>query len=363
MSLGLARTGRWLLNSRVVSALAVPHGVDRYLGLVNPLWSTHEVRAVVVDVAHHTADSVTITLRPNGNWAGAQAGQYVRLAVEIDGARRTRCFSVASSAHRADGLIEITTKVNPAGAVSRYLKQHARPGLRMVLSPAEGEFTLPARVPERLLLISGGSGITPVMSILRTLIDQRYPGRITFLHYARTPADVIYRAELAALAAARPRLTLVNVYTRSPGASRFSGERLGQVAPDYAKALTYVCGPAPLLEAVAGLWRAEGIADRLMIERFTLVSPVVDTENAVGTVRFTRSGVSARNDGRTVLEQAEAAGLRPEHGCRMGICHTCVALKTIGSVRDVRNDVISAEPDERIQLCVTAPCGDVELDL
>ncbi|MFE0020965.1 ferredoxin reductase [Amycolatopsis sp. NPDC059021] len=356
---------RRMLGSGVVTALAGPHGVDRYLGLVSPLWSVGEVRAVVVGVAHRTARSVTLSLRPNGNWEGARPGQFVRLAVEIDGVRRTRCFSVAGTG-RADGTIEITAKVNPAGTVSRYLKEHARRGLVVVLSQAEGEFVLPPAVPGHVLLISGGSGITPVMSLLRGLLAQGYHGRITFLHYAFAPGDVIYRDELAALDEANPRLTLAYSYTGLPGAGRLDGrfrrEHLA-VAPGYADALTYVCGPASLMDAAGALWAADGIADRLLIERFTLALPVPGSTPGTGEVRFARSGRTVRDDGRTLLEQAEAAGLRPEHGCRMGVCHSCTTVQSAGAVRHVLTGAVSAEPGQRVQLCVTAPCGDVELDL
>ncbi|ALG09876.1 ferredoxin reductase [Kibdelosporangium phytohabitans] len=355
------RRARKVLTSRAVTALTVPHGVDRYLGLINPLWSVNEVRAAVADVTHPTPSSVTLTLRPNGNWDGAQAGQYVRLHVEVDGMRRTRCFSVAGSAHRSDGLVEITAKVNPAGTVSGYLKRHARPGLVVGLSQAEGGFVLPAEVPGHVLLISGGSGITPVMSILRTLADRRHTGRITFLHYASGPDDVVYRQELAALAAAGPRLTLIHAYPRQHG--RFSKEQLLEFAPDYADALCYCCGPPSLMDAVGSLWRAEGLGDRLRVERFTTRITAPPAGDPAGEVRFARSGVSVRGDGRTLLEQAESAGLRPDHGCRMGICHTCTSVKTSGAVRNVLDGTITAEPGERIQLCVNAPCGDVELDI
>lgn len=361
------RRARLLLESRLVTALAEPHGVDRYLGLVNRLWSLHEVRAVVTGLTHPTEDSVTLTLRPNGNWRGTQAGQYVRLTIEIDGRRRTRCFSVASSAERADGLIEITAKVNPGGTVSRYLKRSAAPGFVVELSQAEGDFVLPADPPEHILLISGGSGITAVMSILRTLRDRRADVRITFIHYARTAVDVIYRAELAALRRSVPGLTLAYFHTRQPPHSvptrYFSKQHLLAVAPDYAEALTYVCGPASLLDAVTGLWQDERLDDRLRVERFTLATPAPHTHPASGTVRFGASGLTVPNDGRTLLEQAEGAGLRPEHGCRMGICHTCVTRKRAGSVRNAISGAVTSEQDEPIQLCICTPCGDVELDL
>jgi ferredoxin-NADP reductase len=145
LSSGLRR----VLSSRVVAAMATPHGVDRYLEIFDATWSVHEVRAEVTGVRRQTADSVTLTLRPNGNWQGFKAGQYVRLTVEIDGVRRTRCYSPANSVHAADGKIELTTKAHAKGFVSKFLRDHAAPGMVVTLSQAEGEFALPAQRPAR----------------------------------------------------------------------------------------------------------------------------------------------------------------------------------------------------------------------
>src|SRR3954449_1751425 len=174
----------------VLEALATPHGVDRYLELIHPMLTVRELRAVVTDVERTTADSVTLTLRPTRQWRGFEAGQFVQIAVDIDGVRRTRCYSPSCSQHRADGRIEITIKAHPQGLVSQYLHAQAKPGLVLGLTPADGTFKLPARRPDKLLLISGGSGITPVLSMLRTLADEEHPGEIVFLHYSNAPSDV-----------------------------------------------------------------------------------------------------------------------------------------------------------------------------
>src|SRR6266540_625618 len=164
------RLGRRLLGSELLEALAAPHGVDRYLELVRPSWSLREARAELIEIHRQTADSVTLTLRPNENWRGFSTGQFVRLTIEIDGVRQTRCYSPACSEH-APGRIEITAKAHPEGLVSGYLNRGAQAGMVVGLSAADGDFVLSADRPERLLLISGGTGITPVISMLRTLCD------------------------------------------------------------------------------------------------------------------------------------------------------------------------------------------------
>src|SRR3954454_18200338 len=158
----------------VLEPLATPHGVDRYLELIHPMLTVRELRAVVTDVERTTADSVILTLRPTRQWKGFEAGQFVQVAVDIDGVRRTRCYSPSCSQYRADGRMRLTIKAHPEGLVSQYLHAQAAPGLVVGLSQADGTFTLPATRPEQVVLVSGGSGITPVLSMLRTLTDEGY---------------------------------------------------------------------------------------------------------------------------------------------------------------------------------------------
>ncbi len=334
--------------------------------LFDPTWSLNEVRAGVTAVRHSTEDSVTLTLRPNGNWQGFRAGQFVRLSVEIDGRRHTRCYSPANSAH-TQGEIELTAKAHAQGFVSKWLHANARPGMVVTLSQAGGIFALPAQRPERVLLISGGSGITPVMSMLRTLCDEGYHGRITFLHYANALKDQIYAEELAAIAARHPNVELIRAYAAPDQAGelhgRFCREHLQRAVPDYADAQTFLCGPPAMMKAVQKVWGEDGLSDRLHLEHFSAAPIVVASGNAEGEVRFARSERLAQNNGATLLDQAEAAGLKPESGCRMGICQACKCRKLAGVVRDTRSGALSGGGEEEIQICVSVPVGTVTLDL
>jgi ferredoxin-NADP reductase len=359
------RLGRRLLGAGLLEALAAPHGVDRYLELLRPCWSLREARAEVIDVRHRTADSVSLTLRPNENWKGFSTGQFIRLTVEIEGVRHTRCYSPACSEH-ARGLIEITVKAHPEGRVSGFLNRAAYPGMVVGLSAPEGDFVLPAERPERLLLISGGSGITPVISILRTLCDERHDGAVTFLHYAPTRDDVIYRSELGEMAATHPNVQIVYSYTSETGdalAGHLSRDHLRAVAPDAACAEAYVCGPPGLIASARKIWAQDGLEELLHIESFLPPSPALPSDAAEGSVSFARAGRLVPNSGRSLLEQAEQAGLRPQFGCRTGICHTCTCRKTVGSVRNVVTGGLSGPSEEDIQICISVPVGDVELDL
>jgi ferredoxin-NADP reductase len=355
-----ALAGR-LLRSRAVAALASPHPVDRYLELVHPMWAVEAVRARVEHVRRETEGPepvTTLTLRPTGTWRGFRAGQFVQVGVEVDGARRTRCFSVSSAESGPGEPFTITVRAHEDGLVSRHLATRAEPGLVLHLSQAEGTFTLPDELPERLLMISGGSGITPVMSMLRTLVERGYAGRITFLHYARDPESTIFRDELERLGALG-QVEAAVVHTRR-GGTRFTPEVLAGLVPDHRAVATFACGPAGLVESVR---EAYGDSELLKVEYFKTSTLPPDPDAAEGTVGFTRAGRSAPNTGVTLLEQAEALGLTPEHGCRMGICFSCTSRKIEGAVRNVVTGATSDLPDEDIQICVSQPVGDCVVDL
>ncbi|MGH3363784.1 MAG: ferredoxin reductase, partial [Nocardioidaceae bacterium] len=251
LSPSISTHARRLLRSRAVAALASPHPVDRYLELVHPMWAVDEVRARVVRIQRETEEPepvTTLVLEPTSTWQGFRAGQFVQVGVEIDGARRTRCFSISSSEVDGHESLTITVRAHDEGLVSKYLATRAEPGLVLHLSQAQGEFTLPEQLPDRLLMISGGSGITPLMSMLRTLVDRRYDGRITFLHYTQGPETAIFRDELRVLAR-RENVDVVVVHTRR-GGSRFTPQALAEIAPDHLATATYACGPAGMVESV-----------------------------------------------------------------------------------------------------------------
>jgi ferredoxin-NADP reductase len=357
--------GRRLLHSSLAEALTFPHGVDRYVELVRPLLLKRDVRAEVTGVRHQTPKSVTLTLRPNENWRGLQAGQFVGVSVEIDGVRHTRPYSPAGSEHAAAGALELTVSTHPEGRVSRYLREHARAGLIVGLTQAQGDFVLPDPRPERVLLISGGSGITPVMAMLRTLCEEGFEGEIGFLNYARSRELALYGAELDQLTDRNEHLSVARGFSRGRGGKltgRFCREHLPAVISKHSNAATFVCGPPALIASVRAVWAKDGLAEPA-VETFTPAALSFDTDGAEGIVSFAASGREAANSGLALLEQAEDAGLAPDHGCRMGICNTCSCRKTTGTVRNLVTGQVSTAPDEQIRICVSVPLGDVALDL
>ncbi len=344
---------RRMSRSPLLNLLTGPHGVDRYTEIVDPTWTQDQARARVVAVRRQTSRSVTLTLQPNGAFAGFRAGQHINLSVEIDGRRRTRCYSPTSA--EGSPLFELTIGRHDDGLVSTYLCDHARPGMVVGLDSVGGDFVMPPVRPRRLLFVSGGSGITPVLSMVRTLRAEGFSGEIAFIHYARTAAEACYRQELDAL----PGVRVLHGYTRDTTGSdldgRFGPEHLAAAMPD--PDAVFVCGPAVLIEAVREIF-PQAYSESFVPPEFAL-----PTETSGGTITFTDSGVDVVDDGQPLLAQAEAAGLNPESGCRMGICHSCTRFKKSGAVRNLITGAVSTADGEDIQICVTAPVGDVAIEL
>ncbi len=336
-----------------------------WLRELDPVRSLDGVRAEVVGVIDETADTRTFLLRPNARWRPHRAGQHTVLEVEIDGVRVRRCYSIASAPGQLP--IAITVKRVPGGRVSSWLHERARPGLVVGLARPAGDFVLSAPHPRNLLLLSGGSGITPVMSMLRDLAARDAIDDVVFVHHARCRADVIFGDELAELAARHPGLRLVvRLDDSDDGPQGFDEARLADTVPDFADRLTYLCGPPAMMDRAEAMWTAAGASHRLARERF-LPAPRLTALAGDGhpvPVALTRSGRELVVDGDgSLLDQLERAGERPPSGCRMGICRTCTCRKTAGTVQNLITGEVSSAPDEEIQLCISAPRSELRLEL
>lgn len=350
--------------------MAYPLRLSHYLELVNPLWTARSAQARVERVWDDTADTRTLTLRPGRGWRRHRAGQYVPVGVSIAGQRHTRTYSISSAPGRDDGCITITVKAVAGGCVSQALVRSLRPGDFVALGQAQGEFVLPEAIPVHPLFITSGSGITPVMAMLRDwVLEHPVLPDVAHLHYAPHAYDVIFGQELRALDAAQPHYRLHEFHTRALGSAQntdahFSAAQLEAVCPDWRSREVWACGPAALLDAVEAHWAAAGLSRQLHVERFQARSQPHPPAGTAGQVSFADSRVEVPSDGcTTLLQLAEGAGLQPPHGCRMGICHGCTATLLDGCVRDQRNGALHAQAGDKIQVCVCAAVGNVTLAL
>jgi ferredoxin-NADP reductase len=355
---------------RLPGILTWPAPVDAYLRLVDPLADARGSRARVEAVLPETPRAATVVLRPPSGFPVHRPGQWVPVEVDVDGVRHRRCYSITSPPAAPDGLLRITVQAVPDGVVSNHLVRRTRVGDVVHLGDPQGDFTLPDTPDPAgggpLLFITGGSGITPVMGMLRALAADVTVGDVVLVHHAPDMGEVLFRDELARLARTYPglRVELVLTGPGPPGPDLALGpDRLDGLVADWRRRATWVCGPPALVAAAEGVWGAADRVGRLHVERFA-APPSVVSEGGGGVVHFAGSGRRTASDGRTpLLELAESAGLSPVSGCRMGVCRRCVVPLRRGTVIDLRDGRRETEPGTSVQICVSAAVGDAELDL
>ncbi len=361
MTRPLLRTpGRRHRLRAAVARLTHPLLPDDYLQHLNPLWSARELRGRVVEVRPETAQAATLVLQPGWGWSPHyRAGQYLGIGVQVDGRWHWRSYSLTSTPAVDDGLVAITVKAMPEGFLSGHLVAGLAPGTVVRLQAPQGDFVLPDPPPARLLFLTGGSGITPVMSMLRTLDRRGTVPDTVLVHSAPTPADVLFRAELHALTDRHPGLRLHEQHTDTGG--MLTPADLAALVPDWDERETWACGPPAMLSAVEAAWEAAGVPDRLHLVRFSVDLSGAGGEG--GAVEFRRTGRTVEADGATTLLLAgEGAGVVMPFGCRMGICQSCVVPLVAGSARDLRSGRVVVAGDT-VQTCISAAAGDVVLDL
>lgn len=340
--------------SRVAATLTYPLSPADFLSIVDRRHSSRQLGGVVTGVTRHSDAVATIRFQPGHGWRPPRAGQWLRVGVEIGGVRHWRPFSLSS----AEGE-EPSITVGAVGLVSGALVGHTRVGDRLYLDQPQGEFVLPPSA-DRLLFIGAGTGLTPLRSLLRTLLARDPAADVTLLQLARTRGDALFADELDALAAAHPRFRLVRRLSGEEGRLDLAAPgALDAVVPDWRSRAAFVCGPEGL---VADAERAWAGASGLTVERFTPPRRVAP-DTAGGRVTFARSGrVVDAAGARPLLEAGEDAGVRLESGCRMGICRTCLTRLDAGQVRDLGTGQVHGEPGDLVRLCVSAAAGDVRLD-
>ncbi|MEO6953089.1 MAG: ferredoxin reductase [Polyangia bacterium] len=329
--------------------------VDRQLDTLVSLWgstlSLGQNRACVVRVIDEAPDTKTFVLRCR-MWRGHRPGQYVTIAVEIDGVTHRRCYSVSSAP--ATDMLSFTVRRIEGGLVSGFLHAHVRAGRILTLGSPEGVFVLPASSTDGLLFLAAGSGITPIMSMLRARASL---DGIVLVSWSRSREHAIFGAELRRMA--NHGLRLVERFDDEGG--RFDERSLPTVVPDFAERETFLCGPPGLMSRIEQLYGYMGASSRLTVERFVTAAPIDDGADV--TLKLLSGRTITADRSSSLLAQLERAGERPTSGCRAGICHACTCMKRSGTVLDLLTGELSSATDEQIRLCVSVPRSDLELDL
>ncbi|MBF6228161.1 ferredoxin reductase [Nocardia abscessus] len=359
------RGGKLNVLRGAVARVTTPLLPDDYLHLANPLWSARELRGRIVEVRKETTDSATLVIQPGWGFDFKyQPGQYIGIGILVDGRWHWRSYSLtcppnwSAPGHGGKRLISIAVKAMPEGFLSSHLVSGVPVGTVVRLAAPQGGFVLPYPPPEKVLFLTAGSGITPVMSMLRALDRRELFTDVAHLHSARTADDVMFGTELRALHERNPSFLTRLHLTAEQG--KFALADLDTTFPDWRERHTWACGPAGMLDEIENHWREAGLSDRLHVERFEIERSAV---GAGGTVTFGRTGRTVEADGATsLLEAGESAGVQMPFGCRMGICQTCVVTLSSGHARDLRNGEERREGD-KVQTCISVAAGDCTLDV
>ena len=316
-----------------------------------------------------------------------QPGQFITLDLEMDGTPINRCYTVSSPPTRPD-TISITVKRQPGGIVSNWLHDHVKPGVEIkALGPA-GEFTCANNSAQKYLFLSGGSGVTPLMSMSRTLYDLGEDKDIVFVHSARTPNDIIFRRELAAMSGGMKNFRTAFVCEKPGDDASFDGytgfltlQMLREITRDFAQREVFCCGPAPYMAAVRGVLEGIGFAMAHYHEESFNFGESAATDGAPAKVaakpaqassaagafqiEFTKSGqtISCGPD-QFILDAAREAGLRLPFSCSKGLCGTCKSKKLSGNVVMTHGGGIRQREIDAgmILICCSKPLGDVTIE-
>lgn len=315
----------------------------------------------------NTHDVVSWQLVPvAGRLPPVLAGQCITLHTEIDGQPHSRAYTLSSSPQ--DPFWQITIKA--VGRVSRHLHQTLQVGDHIRVDGPFGDFNLTAQPCERPLLLSAGSGITPMWAMVRDELAKRPDANIRFIHSARSPADVIFADELAALAEAHPgvrhALILEEAPSDHPWVGRLSPDMLRELAPDLHDRHAYLCGPAPYMVAVSSMLAELGLPpEQLHHESFGLPpAEPADTTRDHFWLTLKKSGKKVKIlPGQTLLAALEAAGETMVAACRAGVCGAC-RCTTEGEIERQSVMTLSAQDLQRgvALACSCTAQGDISLD-
>lgn len=316
----------------------------------DPLWAWKKVKAKIIAKQNLSADFVQIELRPNHHFQHQdyKAGQSVLVTVWMNGVHQQRNYSIVSVLDNGDLIIAVKQQ----GLVSNALTA-LNVGEILEISQAQGEFVLQNPV-NPVLLLASGSGVTAIYALLKQALKVQVP-HIELVYCTR---DDAYHAEFKSLSLTYPHFNYHHINTLEQK-QHLDEALLAELVPQFKFSETYACGAVGMMNAVQGIYAAENIESRLHSEFFQMpVSEIVEAQ----PVKFLRSQQDFQAD-QTLLESAEKAGLKPKHGCRMGICNTCSCTKLSGSVRNVLTGEIDQQNNSQIKLCISQAMSPVVINL
>ena len=346
-----------LFNSMAQSVMN-SHDANFWLQKINPLWSMNQPLAKVVKKQIVAKDMVSLILQCNRHVQRGVAGQHHPVTVEIAGRHYERTYSLMQV--DADHLC-LTVKKIDQGLVSSWLVDQSQTGDILRLGQPYGEMQQQVQTP-RLLLLAAGSGITPMLSLIEAFCQSRQLKAIfvQLMYWVKTHEDAAYAEYLKEVAENFPNFTYQIFYTQE------HDQRLNPSHIDQLKSLNettvYACGPSGFAATAETLFKHVA---SIQTEAFSLSQFDTDaTDTGFINVILTQSNKTlAIPKGQSILSSLEQQGIKPKHGCRMGICNKCACSKVQGSTKNLLNGSANHEPSQLLKICVNSAQSDLVIDL
>ena len=334
------------------------HCVNFWLQKINPLWSVQQALGKIVQKQQSAADTVSLTIQVNRHFKMGQAGQHHPIIIEIKGIRYERTYSLTQLDHQH---VLLTVKKVDQGIVSQWLNDHAKIDDVIEFGVPYGEMLVPKN-SQNLILLAAGSGITPMYSLIKQLATTRQLDQqaVHLMYWVKKHEDVAFKQVFDHFSEQFPQFKFEVFYTQEQLAdSRLNVEHLNHIE-NLQDSTVYVCGPSGFVSTAEALF--ENVQD-FKSEAFSL-SPVITDDIGFINVTLTQSNkVVAIPKGQSILVGLEQQNIKPQHGCRMGICNKCACNKAQGATKNLVNGSENSEPNNLLRICVNTAQTDLVIDI
>lgn len=332
--------------------------IDFWLQHVNPLWSVNQALGIVVNKKHVANEMVSLKIKVNRHFVHGHPGQHHPVALEINGRRYERTYSLTQiDKHH----VQLTVKQVAQGKVSSWLVNTAKAGDVLEFGLPYGEMQTPEH-SDPLVLLAAGSGITPMYSLLMHWEKHKHliAKSITLLYWVKHPEDAAFQAEFEELALKFPKFQVKVFYTQTEQADARINESDVENLTNLANSTVYACGPSGFVTKATQLFAA---AKNIQSEAFSLSSTQSQASGFVNLTLAKSQQVLRIPRGQSILQSLEQQNIKPIHGCRMGICNKCVCHKVEGATRNLVNGLENSEPNHQLKICVNSADSDLVIDL
>lgn len=334
------------------------HTSNFWLQKINPLWSMQQALGKIVQKEQTAVDTISLTIQVNRHFKQGQAGQHHPVIIEIQGRRYERTYSLTQLDAQH---VLLTVKKVEQGVVSSWLNEQAQVGDILEFGQPYGEMLLP-NTTQPLLLLAAGSGITPMYSLIKTLVKNKQIDQqpIHLLYWVKKHADVAFKAEFEQWATQYSNFKFDVFYTQESRADARLNESYLHLVPNFQQSHVYVCGPSGFVTTAERLFQS---AHDFKSEAFSL-TPLISDDVGFVNITLTKSNkVLAIPKGQSILVSLEHQNIKPQHGCRMGICNKCACNKAQGATKNMVNGQENSEPNNLLRICVNSAQTDLVIDI